>query len=59
MYKRQESEELGPKLNAFISDFEAGKDIKAQAEELKAEFKVLQDAAAYYKACLLYTSRCV
>ncbi|WP_195599499.1 beta-N-acetylglucosaminidase domain-containing protein [Longibaculum muris] len=45
-----ESEELGPKLNAFISDFEAGKDIKAQAEELKAEFKVLQDAAAYYKA---------
>lgn len=45
-----ESEELAPKLNAFISDFEAGKDIKAQAEELKAEFKVLQDAAAYYKA---------
>lgn len=46
----EESFELAPKLTKFISDFEAGTDIKAQAEDLKAEFKLLQDAAATYKA---------
>lgn len=45
-----ESKELGPKLTKFMSDFNAGADIKAQAEELKSEFKKLQDAAAFYKA---------
>ncbi len=44
-----ESVELAPKLTQFMSDLNAGNDIIAKADDLIAEFKLLQDSANIYR----------
>ncbi|MFQ8706934.1 MAG: beta-N-acetylglucosaminidase domain-containing protein, partial [Thomasclavelia sp.] len=44
-----ESVELAPKLTQFMSDLNAGNDIIAKADDLIAEFKLLQDSVNTYR----------
>lgn len=46
----EESVALQPKMAAFLSDLQNGRDIKAGAEELIREFTLLKESAAAYKA---------
>ena len=45
----EESVDLKDKLSSFINDLNAGNDILAQADDLIAEFKLLQDSANTYR----------
>ncbi|MFS9257391.1 SIALI-17 repeat-containing surface protein [Streptococcus infantis] len=48
--KLEESVELAPKLDAFMSKLKAGQDVGAEREGLRAEFAKLKAAAQLYKA---------
>ena len=48
--KLEESVELAPKLDAFMTKLKAGQDVGAEREGLRAEFAKLKAAAQLYKA---------